>query len=145
MFDGELVVLDDQGASLFYPMMFNKAAPIFAVFDVLMIEGEDIRHLPLWQRKSILEGCTVRGVSSDVLYVDHVEGKGKKLYEQICALDMEGIVAKPVESPYGRAKGRNPWWKIKNPDYSQVEGRGELFHGPRKAYSAPSDRGLEHD
>ena len=46
----------------------------------------------------------------------------------ICHRDMEGIVAKPKESPYRELNGKTPWIKIKNPDYSQAEGRGELFH-----------------
>ncbi len=41
---------------------------------------------------------------------------------------MEGIVAKPPASPYKELRGKGPWIKIKNPDYSQAVGRGELFH-----------------
>ena len=43
--------------------------------------------------------------------------------------DLEGIVAKRLADPYG---GRVRWLKIKNPDYSQKEGRGDLFNGPRQ-------------
>ena len=124
------MVLDEQGLSQFYPMMFNKQMPIFAVFDVLMLDGEDLRGLPLLERKKILEGCIVQG-APNVQFVDHVETKGEAPYEDICALDMEGIVAKPLESPYRLIKGRNPWWKIKNPNYSQAEGRGEIFNQKR--------------
>ncbi len=64
-------------------------------------------------------------VLQSLLYVDHIEGEGGKLFEQISQRDMEGIVAKPKISPY-RAR-KSPWIKIKNPDYSQAEGRGEMF------------------
>jgi ATP-dependent DNA ligase len=46
---------------------------------------------------------------------------------------MEGIVAKPKESPYRELRGKTPWIKIKNPDYSQAEGRRELFHPSSEA------------
>ncbi len=128
VFDGKLVVLDEQGLSQFYPMMFNKQAPIFAVFDVLMIDGDDVRELPLWQRKSLLEGRIVQG-ASNVLFVDHVEGKGKKLCEQICALDIEGIVAKPVESPYGMVKGRNPCGRSRTRHIARLRGGVRCFMG----------------
>ena len=55
--DGEIVVLDDQGESRFYDLMFNRGTPIFAAFDILWLDGEDLRDLQLWERKSILEGC----------------------------------------------------------------------------------------
>jgi ATP-dependent DNA ligase len=46
----------------------------------------------------------------------------------MCANDLEGIVAKRLRDPYST---RTKWLKIKNPNYSQQEGRGELFNGPR--------------
>ena len=57
-----------------------------------------------------------------------VEGRGCELYKLVCAHDLEGIVAKRVADPYG---SRSRWLKIKNPDYSQAEGRGELFNQGR--------------
>lgn len=47
----------------------------------------------------------------------------------MCAHDLEGIVAKRLADPYG---SRTKWLKIKNPDYSQAEGRGELFNQGRE-------------
>ena len=64
-------------------------------------------------------------------YVDLVDSEGEQLFDLICERDMEGIVAKPRTSPYRELNGRTPWIKIKNPDYSQAEGRGELFHPDR--------------
>ena len=57
-----------------------------------------------------------------------VEGKGCRLYELVYAHDHEGIVAKRLADPYGP---RTKWLKIKNPDYSQKEGRAELFNKAR--------------
>ena len=66
-----------------------------------------------------------------VLYVDYVEGRGEQLFDQVCVMDLEGIVCKPVISPYREVKGRTTWIKVKNPDYSQAEGRRELFNQRR--------------
>ncbi len=128
--DGEIVVLDDQGESRFYDLMFNHGTPIFAAFDLLWLDGEDLRDLQLWERKSILEGC-LRQPLNRVLYVDHIAQHGEKLYQQVCERDLEGIVCKPAISPYRTVSGQTTWIKVKNPDYSQAEGRGELFNKRR--------------
>ena len=53
---------------------------------------------------------------------------GRELFEAVQRLDLEGIVAKRRTDPY---TPDITWYKIKNRMYSQMEGRGELFHGPR--------------
>ncbi len=53
------------------------------------------------------------------------------LFEQCCKLDLEGVVAKPKLSPYRELGGKPLWVKVKNPDYSQAEGRSELFERRR--------------
>jgi ATP-dependent DNA ligase len=52
---------------------------------------------------------------------------GKRLCEHACQLNLEGIVAKRANSPYEDNGQTRHWIKIKNPAYSQKEGRGELF------------------
>ncbi len=49
-----------------------------------------------------------------------------------CGHHPEGIVAKPQVSPYRELKGKTTWIKIKNPEYSQAEGRRDLFNAPRR-------------
>lgn len=126
--DGELVCLDDQGRTLFYDLMFNRKPVLFYAFDILWLEGEDLRALPLETRKDLLKSVVAESGLDRLLYVDHVPEKGKALYEAICERDMEGIVAKPKESPYRLINGKTTWIKIKNPDYSQAVGREELFN-----------------
>ena len=58
-----------------------------------------------------------------MLFVDHIERRGKALFTQICKRDMEGIVCKPAVSPYRTVRGKTTWIKVKNPKYSQAEGR----------------------
>jgi bifunctional non-homologous end joining protein LigD len=123
------VVLDEGGKAQFNPLMFNRAQPIFAAFDVLYLNGKDVRDLELIERKAKLREL-VRP-DAGALYVGHIVEKGKALYKQVCAKDVEGVVAKPIISPYREVKGRSPWLKIRNPDYSQKEGRTDLFNRKR--------------
>jgi ATP-dependent DNA ligase len=60
-----------------------------------------------------------------ILYAQHIEEHGKRFFEQICARDLEGIVAKRKLSIY-KDNGTG-WLKIKNRAYSQAEGRHDLF------------------
>ncbi len=64
-----------------------------------------------------------------LLYLDHIEGQGVDLFHLACGLDLEGIVAKPKASVY--RSQQKPWIKVKNPSYSQAEGRRELFDSRR--------------
>jgi hypothetical protein len=57
------------------------------------------------------------------------------LFDLICSNDLEGIVAKRLADPYD---ARVRWLKVKNRDYSQAEGRGDLFNGPRHKPASPS-------
>ena len=127
-----VVAVDDEGRTLFYDMMFNRAPVYFYAFDILCLDGEDLREKPTQERKEILQGV-VSESPQRLLYVDHIEEEGEQLFELICKRDMEGIVAKPKESPYRELRGKTPWIKIKNPDYSQAEGRRELFHPSSEA------------
>ena len=128
--DGELVVLDKTGRSLFYDLMANRGTVIFAAFDLLWLDGRDLRDLPLTERKEILR-FRIQTPSSRVLFVDHIETKGKALYQLACKRDLEGIVCKPAISPYRTVRGKTTWIKVKNPKYSQAEGRRELFNQRR--------------
>jgi ATP-dependent DNA ligase len=64
-------------------------------------------------------------------YVDHVENHGTALFHRVCKMDLEGIVAKHSFGPYVTERERTTWFKIKNRNYSQVQGREELFERER--------------
>ena len=95
----------------------------------MWLNGRDLRDLPLLERKEILRFHLEP--SSRVLFVDHIEGNGKRTVRQICMRDMEGIVCKPMISPYRTIRGKTTWIKVKNPNYSQAEERKELFNKRR--------------
>jgi bifunctional non-homologous end joining protein LigD len=70
----------------------------------------------------------LRRKRSRILYLDHVEGDGQLLFEQIVKMGLEGIVCKRKDSPYKATEKPSRYWiKIKNSRYSQLEGREELF------------------
>src|SRR5262245_47902415 len=73
--DGEIVVLDEYGRSQFNDLLFRRGVLYFYAFDLLALNGEDLRTLPLMERKARLRKIIRRG-RSHLLYVDHIEKKG---------------------------------------------------------------------
>jgi bifunctional non-homologous end joining protein LigD len=92
--DGEVVVLNAQGVSQFNQLLNRKAEPVLYAFDLLWLDDEDLRRLPLVERKSLLAALVQASRRERILYAQHVEGDGKRMFEEICARDLEGIVAK---------------------------------------------------
>lgn len=84
----------------------------------LNCNGEDLRELPLIDRKRHL--CELlRSANCDrILYAQHIESHGKRFFEAICARDLEGIVAKRKTGYKDTTVNR--WLKIKNRDYSHL-------------------------
>ena len=124
--DGELAVPDEHGRSVFAYIMKRRRDVRYYAFDLLWLNGRDLRGLPLLVRKQMLKRILPKG-SAHVLYVDHMRGSGTKLYHVACQMDLEGIVAKRADSPYEENWSDPHWAKIKNPNYSQKEGRTDLF------------------
>ena len=123
--DGEIVCLDGEGRSLFYDLMFHRGEAHLYAFDLLYLNGVDLREQPLLERKTKLREIMPE-TPSRLLYLDHIEEQGVELFQIGCERDLEGIVAKPKQSPYPTGRGSS-WIKIKNAGYSQAEGRRELF------------------
>jgi bifunctional non-homologous end joining protein LigD len=127
--DGELVCLDNDGKSVFLDLMRRKHGDAhFYAFDLLWLNGKDLRGLTLLERKKQLRQL-VRG-RAGFLYAEHVFTTGKDLYQAICREDLEGIVAKHKLAPYVTSPAT--WFKVLNPDYTQKRGRKEMFEDFRK-------------
>ncbi len=125
--DDEIACLDDSGRPLFRDHLFRQRQCIFVAFDLLYLNGKDLRVLPLLERKAMLKKL-LRRKRSRILYLDHVEADGCRLFEQIVEMDLEGIVCKRKDSPYKVTEKPSRYWiKVKNSRYSQLEGREELF------------------
>ena len=121
--DGEIIAADESGRPQFYDLLRDTRAPAYVAFDLLWLNGTDLRALPLSERRRQLQSILPKG-SAVILEPLSVTGTGHKLFELMCAHDLEGIVAKRLKDPYGP---RVRWLKIKNSSYSQNEGRRELF------------------
>ena len=98
--------------------------------DLVWCDGEDLRYLPLIDRKHRLRGVVPKQ-GERLLYCDHVEGIGEKLFQFACERDLEGIVAKRKFDPY--LPDSATWLKIRNRNYSQWIGREELFERERSS------------
>jgi bifunctional non-homologous end joining protein LigD len=123
--DGEIACIDGEGRPIFTGLLFRKSICIFVAFDLLYLNGEDLRTLPLIERKRQLRKVLGRRRRSRILYLDHVENDGRLLFDQIVRMDLEGIVCKRKSSPYRATEKPSPQWiKVKNPRYSQLEGLG---------------------
>jgi bifunctional non-homologous end joining protein LigD len=135
--DGEIVCLDRRGRSQFNDLLFHRGAPRFFAFDLLMADGQDLRMEKLTDRKQELRRL-LSGVSASRLqYVDHIHERGTALFQRVCEMDLEGIVAKHSYGPYVTEAQRTTWFKIKNRNYSQMQGREELFNRERHSEPTP--------
>ena len=113
--DGEAVVCGDDGISDFdrlHSQGWDAAVFLFA-FDVLEIDGDDLRQEPLERRKARLEKVLARAPAG-IQFNEHVDLDGATVFQHACKMGLEGIVSKRRDFPYrsGRSKG---WIKVKNP------------------------------
>jgi bifunctional non-homologous end joining protein LigD len=146
--DGEIVCLDASGKPQFRDLLFRRAEPHFYAFDILWDEhawsddeqercrnrnGEDLRYLPLIDRKMRLRALVRQG-SERLLFCDHIAEEGEGLFRLACEHDLEGVVAKQKYAPY-LATDAPSWLKIRNREYSQWAGREELFE--RERHTSP--------
>jgi bifunctional non-homologous end joining protein LigD len=127
--DGEIVILDHTGRPQFYDLLRRRGEPIFYVFDLLMLDGRDLRRLPLLERKRALQQIVKD--HPRILFARHVERHGCDLFKLVCERDLERIVAKRRDGVYGE-----DWFKIRDPKYSQYEGRRESFERRVKGTAA---------
>lgn len=116
IFDGELVVLDSKGKSDFQLMQNyqkdRKGALYYYVFDILYKDGEDLRSLPLIERKQILNKYLKQLSLPFVRYSSHVIKNGKSFFKEASKYHLEGIMGKNISSTYQSKRSRE-WVKIK--------------------------------
>ena len=121
--DGEIIAADETGRPVFLDLLRGTRRPCYIAFDLLWLNGIDLRSLPLSERRRALQ--TVLAKASPVLSEAlSVEGRGRELFNLMCTNDLEGVVAKRLADPYDP---HARWLKIKNRDYSQKEGRRDLL------------------
>lgn len=114
--DGEIVVLDKNGVSDFQGLQNHEDRPrsdiYYYVFDLLFLDGFDIRALPLIERKKYLKEIFPEVVN--IQYSDHIEKEGIAFFKLAEKQKMEGIIAKKADAPYRTGGRSEEWLKIKS-------------------------------
>lgn len=116
IFDGEVVALDEKGRSHFQKLQNslkskNDTSLRYYVFDILYLDGKDLRKLPLLERKEILKRV-LNKAPRHIVYSEHFTSNAQDFFQVSCEHELEGIISKLNSSPY--SSGRNDLWlKIK--------------------------------
>jgi bifunctional non-homologous end joining protein LigD len=107
LLDGEVVVFDRKKVSHFQLLQQGKSNRVFATFDCLYIEGEDLRRKPLSERRQELERIVPE--NGELLLSRRLASNGLKAYEIAKRRGYEGLIAKDLTSPY--VEGRSSFWQ----------------------------------
>ena len=115
--DGELVVESASGSSDFSLLQADLSEGrsdrfIFYAFDMLFLDGMDLRAVPLVERKRALQQSIASGDAAAVRYSEHFEEAGALVMQHVCRLSLEGIISKEKLSPYRSGRGKT-WSKSK--------------------------------
>jgi bifunctional non-homologous end joining protein LigD len=111
--DGELVAFDSRGVTSFQRLQRRgreRVAVFLYLFDVLRLEGRDVRDRPLRERKRELRRAL--GFHGRIRYTPHRNERGEEMFADACRRGLEGIIAKRADSPY-RATRSSDWRKLK--------------------------------
>ncbi len=117
--DGEVVAVDEQGRSSFQLLQSYQSAPagrkpplLYYVFDLLNLNGRDLRSLPLWQRKQAAEQL-VANISPLVRFSASLDAPSDKVRRAMQSQGLEGLIAKQKDSAYQPGKRSGAWVKFK--------------------------------
>jgi bifunctional non-homologous end joining protein LigD len=131
LIDGEAVACDDNGIAVFERLRRKREGRhvFLCAFDLLELDGKDLRHEPLEVRKATLASL-LRVRLPGVQFNQHLEHPGDFVFRHACAIGLEGIVSKRLGSRY--RSGRSPdWLKFENPDAPAVKREAEEDWGGR--------------
>jgi ATP-dependent DNA ligase len=87
---------------------------VLHAFDLLELNGKDLRPLPLGERKAKLAKL-LAGSTASIVFNEHTDEDGATVFEHACRFGFEGIVSKRLSAPKGSGPSRD-WIKVKNPD-----------------------------
>jgi bifunctional non-homologous end joining protein LigD len=131
--DGEIVALDDEGSPSFSGLQGALSAEqtdalIFFAFDLLALDGEDLRPLPLSDRKARLKALLGED-DAHLRYVEHFVEAGDAVLSSACRMDLEGIISKRLDAPYSSGRSSS-WTKAKCRAGHEVVIGGWSSNGP---------------
>jgi bifunctional non-homologous end joining protein LigD len=116
LLDGEIVALDRSGVSSFQALQQGAEGAggwslAYVAFDLLFLDGRDLRGQPLVERKKALARL-LRGRRGRLRYSEHFDAPGPEVHQRACRMHLEGIVSKRKQAPYVAGRGQ-AWLKVK--------------------------------
>jgi ATP-dependent DNA ligase len=123
--DGEAVACDNNGVALFHRVRYHHhdESVLLYAFDLIELNGDDLRPDPLESRKVTLEMILAKA-GPGIRFNEHMEADGETVFRHACKLGLEGVVSKRKHSAY--RSGRSPdWLKMKNADAPAVKREAE--------------------
>jgi bifunctional non-homologous end joining protein LigD len=115
--DGEVVVVQPDGRTSFQALQNalsdegSVASLHYFVFDLLYLNGHDLRAASLLERKRLLE-AVLESAPALLRMSGHIQGAGSAFFAQACALGTEGMISKRKDAPHRPGRSRN-WLKVK--------------------------------
>jgi bifunctional non-homologous end joining protein LigD len=125
LLDGEAIVTNERGLAVFDLIRHQRHGDdaVLIAFDLIELDGEDLRRTPIELRKRILAKL-VRRPHAGIVLNEVFEGDGDILFAHACKLGCEGIVSKRLGSPYRSGRSKH-WIKVKNPAAPAVKREAE--------------------
>jgi ATP-dependent DNA ligase len=125
LIDGEAIVCDETGLAVFDLIRRHGAlaSAVHCTFDLLELDGLDLRREPIEKRKALLAKL-LKGQQVSIVLNEHYEEDGAAVFRAACELGCEGIVSKRLGSPYRSGRSKH-WVKVKNPKAPAVKREAE--------------------
>jgi bifunctional non-homologous end joining protein LigD len=126
LIDGEAICTDERGLAVFELIRRTRhgADAVLIAFDLIELDGEDLRRSPIEHRKGKLAKLMRGPARPGIVLNEHYAGDGDIVFAHACKLGCEGIVSKRLGSLY--RSGRSPHWlKTKNPAAPAVKREAE--------------------
>ncbi len=122
---GEAIVCDETGLAVFDLIRRHGAlaSAVHCTFDLLELDGLDLRREPIEKRKALLAKL-LKGQQVSIVLNEHYEEDGAAVFRAACELGCEGIVSKRLGSPYRSGRSKH-WVKVKNPKAPAVKREAE--------------------
>jgi bifunctional non-homologous end joining protein LigD len=132
--DGVIAAADARGRTRFSRLAQRPHEARFYAFDLVWLNGQDTRAVPLLSRKERLRHLLPAGAGR-LVYVQHVLQHGTMLHRMACRYDFRGIIAKRADIAYDLASMQSGWIEIENPGYSHGD-QPITVERPRKRHSS---------
>jgi ATP-dependent DNA ligase len=125
LIDGEAIVCDENGLAVFDLIRRHGAlaSAVHCAFDLLELNGRDLRREPIEERKRLLAKL-LKGQHVSIVLNEHFTDDGASVYRAACQLGCEGIVSKRLGSLYRAGRSKH-WAKVKNPNAPAVKREAE--------------------